>query len=192
MSTTSLRWWAALILVEIAPLVLANIVGINPSPTNHDSDHHWGHGWPMTLCWRSGVLHPFPHLQYSGPPLPPFPRSSHLPFDKAHALWRAQPAKIAINVLACVMLLVTGGIACRNSRWVVSGKPQLSLATLLVFLTVASIYLAVLPKARVTDAAVSLIPVPAIVAGILGLREFPKWRRIQSGKSPILVRNRIQ
>lgn len=190
MNSYYIRLWTALILIELIPLILANVAGVHPSPQNHDSDNNWGHGWPLKICWRGGILYPEPYRMgwggryYFPDERPPrYPDSSRLPIDKAYAIWRADPGRIAFNLVACGALLMTGGIACGRSRWVLTGKPQLSLATLFVILTVVAIYLATIPKSSVIDAAVSLLPVPAIVAGILSFREMATWRRISREKS---------
>ena len=186
MSSSSIRWWAAVILIEILPLLLANLVGTHPSRASTDAEQIWGHGWPLRLCWRDSKLSRWigpSHHYYPDSPRPPDPVSSRFPFDKARALWRADPARIGFNVVACAGLLVTGGIACRRSRWVVSGKPQFSLAMFFVLLTVSSILAAMTANLTLVDVLVSLIPAPAIVAGILGTFEIVKRMRSLSVKA---------
>jgi hypothetical protein len=66
---------------------------------------------------------------------------------------------------------------------VVSGKPQFSLAMFFVLLTVSSILAAMTANLTLVDVLVSLIPAPAIVAGILGTFEIVKRMRSLSVKA---------
>ncbi len=93
-------------------------------------------------------------------------------------LWCPNPkARLFVNAATWVVLLVTSGIACRASHWVNTGKPQVSLATLFVITLVASIYLGLFRKDVSADAA-CLLPAPTMIAGIVGLLEVLKSRRV--------------
>jgi hypothetical protein len=140
----------------------------------------WMHGWPLTLVIRNGEhytsFYSGPRHNYSDVAVAhtsqPSQGTSRWPFDGAmwFRCWESPSVGLAnplvVNACAWVLLLVGSGFAAERSRFVRTGRMQVSLRTVVLGVTVAGVYFAAFANGFFPWEHVVLLPL--LVSALLG------------------------